>query len=99
MTLFDAVTENASNTDVQNVTQVHAPHTLYSSLVPERNSSQQDSRKKRAILAGTDIVEIMVFADDAICSRFTDLENGDKDAAIVVMGSYYALLVNEVSLF
>ncbi|KAL3863924.1 hypothetical protein ACJMK2_005645 [Sinanodonta woodiana] len=90
------VTEGAANNDANNVEQDPNARTLMSTLVPEMNASQKDSRKKRAIPVGTDIVEIMVYVDDAICSSFMALSNDNRNAAIVTMRAYYALLVNEM---
>ncbi|KAL3863925.1 hypothetical protein ACJMK2_005646 [Sinanodonta woodiana] len=90
------VTETVSNDDDKNENLVPNARTLMSTLVPEMNDSQQDSRKKRAIPVGTDIVELMVYVDDAICSSFMALSNDNRNAAIVTMRAYYALLVNEM---
>ncbi|KAK3578142.1 hypothetical protein CHS0354_010096 [Potamilus streckersoni] len=77
-----------SNDVVPNETQVSTP----SSSPP----GQQGSRQKRAIPAGADIVEIMVYTDEVICNRFIALNNGDKNAGLEATRFYYALLINEI---
>ncbi|KAK3590218.1 hypothetical protein CHS0354_041279 [Potamilus streckersoni] len=59
-------------------------------------SGQEGSRKIRSIPAGADIVEIMVYTDEVICSRFIDLNTGDKNAGLEATRFYYALLINEM---
>ncbi|KAL3863446.1 hypothetical protein ACJMK2_005200 [Sinanodonta woodiana] len=66
------------------------------SSTPPSHPGQQGSREKRAIPTGSDIIEIMVYTDEVICSRFITLYNGNKSAGLEATRFYYALLINEM---
>ncbi|KAL3832570.1 hypothetical protein ACJMK2_024203 [Sinanodonta woodiana] len=52
-------------------------------------------RLKRMIPAGVDIIEVFVFADDAIYQRFLALY-GDKNTTMKMIREYYVLICNQM---
>ncbi|KAK3590162.1 hypothetical protein CHS0354_041216 [Potamilus streckersoni] len=60
------------------------------------SKTRYKDRSKRGIPSKTDIVEIMVYADEVMCKRFFNLKNSDKTAGLEATRFFYALLVNEM---